>query len=43
MAENIIVLLGGGLDSTTILAIAKNVGYDLFANSFNYGLRHKEN
>lgn len=36
-----IVLLSGGLDSATVLAIAQAQGYDLFALSFNYGQRHK--
>ncbi len=35
-----IVLLSGGLDSTTCLAIAKNQGYILNAISFRYGQRH---
>ena len=41
MIPKAIVLLSGGLDSTTTLAIAKNAGYDLFTISFNYGQRHK--
>jgi 7-cyano-7-deazaguanine synthase len=36
-----VVLLSGGIDSTTTLAIAKNQGFDLFAISFRYGQRHK--
>lgn len=35
-----IVLLSGGLDSSTVLAIAKDEGYELFALSFCYGQRH---
>ncbi len=35
-----IVLLSGGLDSTTTLAIAKSLGFDCYALSFNYGQRH---
>ncbi|MEM7259194.1 MAG: 7-cyano-7-deazaguanine synthase QueC [Pseudomonadota bacterium] len=35
-----IVLLSGGLDSTTILAIAKDQGFDVCALSFRYGQRH---
>ena len=41
MTPKAIVLLSGGLDSTTTLAIAKNAGYDLYTISFNYGQRHK--
>jgi 7-cyano-7-deazaguanine synthase len=36
-----VVLLSGGLDSTTILAVAQSEGYDIHALSFNYGQRHK--
>lgn len=36
-----IILLSGGLDSATVLAIAKKSGYDLYALSFNYGQRHE--
>ena len=35
-----IVLLSGGLDSTTVPAIAKNEGYLPYALSFSYGQRH---
>ncbi len=35
-----LVLLSGGLDSTTVLAIAKNQGYACHALSFSYGQRH---
>ena len=35
-----VVLLSGGLDSTTTLAIAKTEGFDLYAMSFNYEQRH---
>lgn len=37
---NAIVLLSGGLDSTTCLAIAKNEGFTPIALSFRYGQRH---
>lgn len=35
-----VVLLSGGLDSATILVIAKAEGYDCYALSFDYGQRH---
>ena len=35
-----VVLLSGGLDSTTTLAIARAEGYRCFALSFDYGQRH---
>ncbi len=34
------VLLSGGLDSVTCLAIAKQQGFDILALSFNYGQKH---
>jgi 7-cyano-7-deazaguanine synthase len=36
-----VVLLSGGLDSSTTLAIAKSEGYELYAISFDYGQRHR--
>ena len=36
-----IVLLSGGLDSTTVLAITKNLGFEAYALSFSYGQRHE--
>jgi 7-cyano-7-deazaguanine synthase len=36
-----VVLLSGGIDSTTVLAIAKSEGYACHAMSFDYGQRHK--
>ena len=35
-----VILLSGGLDSATCLAIAKAQGYDCYALSFAYGQRH---
>ena len=39
-ARRAIVLLSGGMDSTTCLAIARDRGYDCFAMTFSYGQRH---
>jgi 7-cyano-7-deazaguanine synthase len=36
-----IVLLSGGIDSTTTLAIAKSQGFEVYALSFRYGQRHQ--
>src|ERR1043165_2249779 len=36
-----VVLLSGGLDSTTTLAIAKSEGYKIYALTFRYGQRHE--
>jgi 7-cyano-7-deazaguanine synthase len=35
-----VVLLSGGLDSTTVLAIAKSEGFAIHALTFRYGQRH---
>ena len=35
-----VVLLSGGLDSTTVLAIAQSQGFEAYAMSFRYGQRH---
>lgn len=35
-----VVLLSGGLDSSTVLAIAQQKGFYVFALSFSYGQRH---
>ncbi len=35
-----VVLLSGGIDSSTTLAIARSQGYEVFALSFCYGQRH---
>lgn len=36
-----VVLMSGGVDSSTCLAIAKSEGYDCYALSFDYGQRHQ--
>ena len=36
-----IILLSGGLDSTTVLAIAKEQGYECYALSFDYGQKQR--
>ena len=40
MSKRCVVLLSGGLDSATTLAIAKADGFECFALSFRYGQRH---
>jgi len=40
MSEKAIVLLSGGLDSSTVLAVARSRGFELFALSFSYGQKH---
>jgi 7-cyano-7-deazaguanine synthase len=39
--EKAVILLSGGIDSATTLAIAKNNGYEIYALSFRYGQRHQ--
>ena len=39
--KNAVVLLSGGLDSSTILAIAKSEGFNPCAMTFRYGQRHE--
>ncbi|WP_197745360.1 7-cyano-7-deazaguanine synthase QueC [Candidatus Nitrosacidococcus tergens] len=36
-----VILLSGGLDSSTVLAIARSQGYSCYAISFNYGQKNK--
>ncbi len=40
MTKKAVLLLSGGLDSTTTLAIAKEQGFSVYALSFAYGQRH---
>ncbi|MCP4348152.1 MAG: 7-cyano-7-deazaguanine synthase QueC [Desulfobacterales bacterium] len=35
-----VVLSSGGLDSTTVMAISKQAGYEIYCLSFDYGQRH---
>jgi 7-cyano-7-deazaguanine synthase len=35
-----VVLLSGGIDSTIALYLAKSLGYEVYALSFDYGQKH---
>lgn len=41
MRKKAIVLLSGGMDSTTLLALAQSQDYECYALSFRYGQRHQ--
>jgi len=38
--QKAVVLSSGGLDSTTVMAIARSEGYQIYSLSFDYGQRH---
>jgi 7-cyano-7-deazaguanine synthase len=40
MAEKAVILVSGGLDSSTVLAMASAQGYDCYSLAFDYGQRH---
>ncbi len=42
MAQKVVVIYSGGMDSFTILNMAVAQGYDVHALSFNYGQRHSK-
>jgi 7-cyano-7-deazaguanine synthase len=39
--DKAVILVSGGLDSATTLAIARKMGFDCFALTFTYGQRHE--
>ncbi len=41
MTKKAVILLSGGLDSSTVLAIARDQGYECYTVSFDYGQRHR--
>ena len=41
MSKKAVILVSGGLDSTTVTALAMKQGYDCYTLSFDYGQRHR--
>ena len=41
MSQRVVVLLSGGLDSTTVLAAALSDGFDVIALTIDYGQKHR--
>ncbi|MGE5238319.1 MAG: 7-cyano-7-deazaguanine synthase QueC [Chloroflexota bacterium] len=41
MGKKAVVLLSGGVDSSTTMAIARSEGYEIYAISFDYAQRHR--